>query len=460
MKSLGIDIGTTTISAAVLEDGCFITSETCKNNSFLAPTLPGERIQDAQLILDTALRTADMLFARYPDIERIGVTGQMHGILYLDGEANAVSPLYTWQDARGDAPCEKSTDGQSWTAYLNSETGLSAATGYGLVTHAYNLAHGLVPTGAVTLCTIGDYIAMKLCGRQTPVMDASNAAGLGFFDAEKRTFNQTVLRSIGIDPAFLPGLTEDRFIGICRSRARVAAAIGDNQASFLSAVRDREHEMLVNVGTGSQFSVFSSRCMTVPGLETRPMPGGGWLLAGAALCGGRAYALLADFFAQTARMMGMDTNAPYAAMEGLLKSAGRPEDVPTVLPLFEGTRQDSMQTGSITGLTAENFTPLHLIYGMMDGMAHELHQMYQAYRAAGGTAKKLIGSGGGLRNNRFLCESVRLRDHPVRRQGRGGLRCCTLCRRLIIKGRSVRIFLHTLRPFSAYLRLKLMQSVH
>lgn len=165
MKSLGIDIGTTTISAAVLEDGCFITSETCKNNSFLAPTLPGERIQDAQLILDTALHTADMLFARYPDIERIGVTGQMHGILYLDAEGNAVSPLYTWQDARGDAPCEKSTDGQSWTAYLNSETGLSAATGYGLVTHAYNLAHGLVPTGAVTLCTIGDYIAMKLCGR-------------------------------------------------------------------------------------------------------------------------------------------------------------------------------------------------------------------------------------------------------------------------------------------------------
>ena len=133
MKSLGIDIGTTTISAAVLEDSCFITSETCKNNSFLAPTLPGERIQDAQLILDTALRTADMLFARYPGIERIGVTGQMHGILYLDGEGNAVSPLYTWQDARGDAPCEKSTEMQSWTAYLCSETGLAAATGYAMV---------------------------------------------------------------------------------------------------------------------------------------------------------------------------------------------------------------------------------------------------------------------------------------------------------------------------------------
>ncbi len=59
--------------------------------------------------------------------------------------------------------------------------------------------------------------------------------------------------------------------------------------------------MLVNVGTGSQFSVFSSRCMTVPGLETRPMPGGGWLLAGAALCGAEPKALLADFFAPTLR---------------------------------------------------------------------------------------------------------------------------------------------------------------
>lgn len=404
MKSLGIDIGTTTISAAVLEDGRFVTSETCKNDSFLAPTMPGERIQDAEHILDTALCTVDALLARYPDVERIGVTGQMHGILYLDGEGSAVSPLYTWQDARGDAPCEKSEKGESWSAYLSRETGLLVATGYGLVTHAYNLTHGLVPASAVSLCTIGDYIAMKLCGRKVPVMDASNAASLGFFDAEKIAFSEAALRRVGVAQSFLPEVTKERFIGVCRGRIPVTAAIGDNQASFLSAVRGREHEMLVNVGTGSQFSVFTSRYMAVPGLETRPMPGGGWLLAGAALCGGRAYALLADFFAQTAHMMGADASTPYAAMERLLENAARPEDIPTVLPLFEGTRQDSTLTGSITGLTAENFTPLHLIYGMMNGMARELHQMYEAYRNAGGTVKTLIGSGGGLRNNRFLCE--------------------------------------------------------
>ena len=38
----------------------------------------------------------------------------------------------------------------------------------------------------------------------------------------------------------------------------------------------------------------------------------------------------------------------------------------------------------------------------MDGMVDELHRMYTAYRQAGGTPKRLIGSGNGLRQNRYL----------------------------------------------------------
>ena len=144
--------------------------------------------------------------------------------------------------------------------------------------------------------------------------------------------------------------------------------------------------------------------MQAEGLETRPMPGGGWLLVGASLCGGRAYALLAEFFAQTVRMMGSEPSDVYGAMERLLRSSPRPESIPDVLPLFEGTRQDSSRTAAITGLTAENFTPLHLIWGMMEGMAQELAQMYRAYLAAGGLPRQLTGSGGGLRRNPFLCD--------------------------------------------------------
>lgn len=404
MKSLGIDIGTTTISTAVVENGAVIDSETWENGCFLPPSLPGERAQDIGTIEETVNRALDAALLRHPDLKRIGVTGQMHGILYVDRRGNALSPLYTWQDARGDAPCEKSADGASWSEYLSRETGLSVPTGYGFVTHAYNLAHGLVPPETAYLCTIGDYIAMKLCGGAAPVMDASNAASLGFFSLKTRMFDYAALRQVGIDPMVAPPIALTPLIGRFHNTVGVSVAIGDNQASFLASVKDRNAEILVNVGTGSQFSVFSERCMQAEGLETRPMPGGGWLLVGASLCGGRAYALLAEFFAQTARMMGSEPFDVYGAMERLLRSSPRPESIPDVLPLFDGTRQDSSRTAAITGLTAENFTPLHLIWGMMEGMAQELAQMYRAYLAAGGLPRQLTGSGGGLRRNLFLCD--------------------------------------------------------
>ena len=107
MKTLGIDIGTTTISAAVLEDGQFLASETRANGAFIPSALTCAREQDVEKITQIALFVIETLFERYPDIHSIGVTGQMHGILYVDADGNAVSPLYTWQDARGSLPHSK-----------------------------------------------------------------------------------------------------------------------------------------------------------------------------------------------------------------------------------------------------------------------------------------------------------------------------------------------------------------
>ena len=82
MKTLGIDIGTTTISAAVLEDGQFLASETRANGAFISSALACAREQDVEKITQTALSVIETLVERYPDIHSIGVTGQMHGIVY------------------------------------------------------------------------------------------------------------------------------------------------------------------------------------------------------------------------------------------------------------------------------------------------------------------------------------------------------------------------------------------
>ncbi len=393
MKILGLDIGTTTVSAVVTENGRVLAAETQASRAFLPGRPAWEKAQDAAALEALALATADRLLARFPGVERIGLTGQQHGIVYLDAAGNLLSSLYTWQDGRGELPC---STGQSYCACLSELTGYPLATGYGLVTHFYNLKNGLVPANAVTFCTIHDYLAMRLAGRSTPAVDPSDAASFGVFDVKNRRFDTEALARAGIDAALLPPVAAEPLLGTGPRGIPVYTAIGDNQASFLGATGGEPGCMLVNVGTGSQFSVHTAEYLPCAGLETRPFPTGGYLLAGSSLCGGRAYALLEQFFRQTAQMLGHPAGSCYEAMARLLDSSPVPDDPAVIMPLFQGTRENPQLRGSITNLSIDNFTPLSLLYGMMRGMAAELHEMYLRSGTAGGA---LYGSGNGLRKN-------------------------------------------------------------
>ena len=398
MKLLGLDIGTTTISAVVVENGRSLGRITYKNDSFIPAENSWERMQSPKYIRETALEAIKTLVKKHPDIERIGVTGQMHGIVYLDQEGTAISPLYTWQDERGNQPYR---DGETYVQYLCGVSGYQLASGYGLVTHFYNMVNGLVPENAAKLCTIHDYISMILVGSSVPVTDCTDGASLGFFDVRTGSFDIGMLEKLGFDTALLPMLSGG-CIGCYRDNAdiRVYVAIGDNQASFLGATKGDCDAILINVGTGSQFSAYTKDYIACEGLEVRPFPGSGYLLVGASLCGGRAYALLEKFYRSVAEAYCGDVDSYYDVMNQLLEAGEKPRDLPEILPLFQGTRSDPELRASITGLSADNFTPIHMTWAMLEGMTKELYDMYQKYRAkVEGKEKKLVGSGNGLRKN-------------------------------------------------------------
>lgn len=400
MKTLGLDIGTTTISAVVWEGGRVLTAKTLLNDTFL-PGAPFERLQDPDAIWEKCNAIIAELRIIHPEIAAIGLTGQMHGILYLDKDGNAVSPLYTWQDGRGDLPFD---DNSTFVSHLSEITGFPLATGFGLVTHAYNLRHSLVPKEAAVLCTISDYIAMKLAGLSSPVIDPTNAASLGLFHLTAGQFDGTALESAGIDPKMLPKIAASPLLGIGPTGIPVYRAIGDNQASFLGAAGGHTDVLLINVGTGSQISVFSPEYLQTDTLETRPFPDGGWLLVGASLCGGRSYALLERFFRQAVQMVTGAEESVYTAMSRALDEAGPIHNIPTAVTTFQGTRKDPALRGSFTGIDTENFTPVHFIYSVLQGMVDELFQMYAGFLRQGRSAPKvIIGSGNGLRKNKHLC---------------------------------------------------------
>lgn len=401
MKTIGLDIGTTTISAVVAENGKAIESITKDNCSFIITSIPFERIQSPEVIKKIAIDIVDGLIKKYSDVEKIGVTGQMHGILYLDSFGNPVSPLYTWQDGRGNQTYQ---NGMTYVEYMKSVTGYKCATGFGLVTHFYNMINNLVPTRAAVFSTIHDYIAMVLANNNEPLVDPSDAASFGLFDIEHKNFDLKAIKKIGVNPQILPKVTEIKAIGKYKNKL-VYPAIGDNQASFIGATSLNLDSFLVNVGTASQISIYSKDYKICEGLETRPFPKNGYLLVGAPLCGGRSYALLERFFQETASMFGIKKDNVYKEMSDLLENSSLPNNLPVFTTLFQGTRDNPDLKASLTDLSVDNFTPLHMIHSLMNGMVDELYELFLLYVKDNQKPSYFIGSGNGLRRNRFLQES-------------------------------------------------------
>ncbi|HEY5466698.1 MAG TPA: FGGY family carbohydrate kinase [Clostridia bacterium] len=404
MKVIGIDIGTTSICALVLQAETGDVLETCylENDTFITTGQPWEKIQDQDRILEKITAMAGRLVGKHRPIDAIGLTGQMHGFLYVDAQGQAVSPLFTWQDNRGNCLY----DGEkTYADTLSERTGYKLATGFGSVTHFYNRLNRIVPGQAVGLCSIQGYAAMRLTGRAAPILHVSDAAGFGLFDLENARFDREALQLAGLDPGIFPEVT-DRcgIIGHTPDGIPVVVAIGDNQASFIGAVKDMKSSVLVNVGTGSQISMLSETYRRDKAMETRPLMGSGCLLVGSPLCGGRSYQLLESFFHSVVDMAGLSCPRLYPAMDALAETFESLEDPLAVSTQFSGTREEPAQRGEIREIGTGNFTARHMIVGVLEGMTDELYQYYSLLEKQPGSALPtvLVGSGNGIRKNAVL----------------------------------------------------------
>ena len=401
MYTLGVDLGTTSISFCVLDaSGVEVFSESTAQNRFLPAKEPYERTQDAELTVRIAQEGIERLSKRFSPVCAIGITGQMHGILYVDAQGRTVSPLYTWQDGRGDIPLK---DGQTACAQLTRETGLPFAPGFGLATHRFNVLRGLVPETAARMTTMGGYLAMRLTGRKRPLLHASDAASLGGWNVREGRFMPQ-------EPMLPEATGETLCAGYTPDGVPVSVCLGDNQASFLGSVGRAEDTLLLNIGTGSQLSAFSPRFVEDAHFETRPYLNGTYLLAGCALCGGRAYADLERFFRECVSLFGgTSPDSLYDMMNRLAQEVadGSPLSVDTRLC---GTRENPGLTGSIQGITEANCTPAHLVQGVLRGIVEELYGFFGAMEPhLSAKPARLVGAGSALARNAALCRMAQER---------------------------------------------------
>ncbi len=377
--SLGIDIGTTTISFALIN----ITKKkvvdvyNILNDSQITGSNDVFSIQDPNVIFEKIKSLLSNIINTYPTIQSIGITGQMHGILYLDSNGNAVSDFINWQDQRADLIIDSN---QTYCQRIYASTGRKIYSGFGFATHYYNSLNSLVPPNAYTMCNIIDYVAMRLCGATSiQQIHSSIAASFGLYDIKSNSLDQSAIDKISERRLQMPQIVNDFSVIGSYNGIPIAIPIGDNQASFFGAVDNGADSILINIGTGSQISTeISGLHKNFDGLEVRPLNQNRYILCGCALGGGAAYSVLESFFRAFNMLANHNDEPLYRAINVLAQKAYEQQIDPLcVNTFFYGKRDKENVTGSISGITSKNFTPEALTLGVVYGICRELYEFFE-----------------------------------------------------------------------------------
>jgi sugar (pentulose or hexulose) kinase len=448
---LGLDLGTTTACGLLLdaERGHVLHLARRRNDAALEQHLPTRAEQDPRRLLVLAVEVLAELAAQASRIgagrriEGLGVTGQMHGLLCVDAEGGALTPLISWQDRRT-AECLSGRTpalGQLHARLADLDwraNGCRIQHGYGAATLFWLAQQDALPAATHRVCTLADWLVGRLTGL-VPVTDSTLAASWGVYNLLEGAWNVAFLETLALDEELFPLIRPSGALvgGLATAVAQgtglpvglpVHNAVGDSQASFLGsvaslaplgaaglgeAVADIDRAVLLNLGTGGQIA-WAVPAFEPPSerVETRPLPllagsqlvAGHTLRLGASLCGGAAYAWLNRTVRAWLSEFGVEASQEmvYERLNAL--AAGRDDTAGlSVRTTFLGVRGDpALEAGAIEGITPDNLALGALARATLVGLVDELRDLYRAHGGVDTRCTHVIATGGALRNNPLL----------------------------------------------------------
>jgi xylulokinase len=255
---LGLDVGTGGVRTVAVDEAGGIVAEASSRYPLCSPQ-PGWSEQDPATWWRGAKETLEKVAARVGgEAAGIGLTGQMHGSVFLEGQNRVLRPALLWNDQRTTTQCNKIVEAVG-EGRLLSVAGNPALTGFQAPKILWlrdeepenysKVAHVLLPK---------DYIRLGLTGEYAT--DASDAAGTLLLDVERRNWSPEILDALEIPRDWLPEVYEgpDKTGELRRDAAEelglpagipVAAGGGDNAAAAVGVGIIEEGLVSSSVGT-------------------------------------------------------------------------------------------------------------------------------------------------------------------------------------------------------------------
>jgi len=436
---LGLDMGTTSISAVAVDaGGRVVQSVTTAHRAAVDGLSPERAEQSPEKILNAVLQTLRDLTGNIntAHVAGIGLTGQMHSTVILDRDGDTIGNVITWQDRRSLSQTPRGTLLGELQARATDEamlpTGCRLSPGY-LGTTLFALRRlGQLDESVFSVSFVADWIGSCLAAT-APVTDRSHAASSGMYDLVADHWSDQLLEAAEVPLKWLPKVVESgSLIGqACRPIADrtglpqdlpVFNAIGDNQASVLSVLPDLPGTLLINIGTGGQIVWRIPQFARQLPLDTRVLPGSfgrdgciskpQFMIVGAGLSGGDAIAWVNRTVRSWLSDFGITVTEDDVWRQLSARAAAAPNTSEELVcePFFRGTRYEPDRRGLLRGIGLGNLTPANLLASVLDGIAQSMFDVWQSSpTSATSTLRRVAMSGNAVKHNRLLVDAVQRR---------------------------------------------------
>ncbi len=414
---IGIDIGTSGTKTILIDETGKVLARATKEYPLYSPR-PLWSEQDPGDWWDATCATVRQVLTESgvapAEVKGVGLSGQMHGAVFLDEANSVLRPAILWNDQRTQAQCDwiTNTVGREKVVDLISNPVLTGFTAGKIVWLRDNEPETFAKVRKVLLPK--DYIRLKLTDEFAT--EVSDASGTALFNVRKRCWADEMLDGCGVPRGWMPKSYESQEVsGKITEQASgltglavgtpVVGGGGDQAAGAVGNGIVETGIVSSTVGTSGVVFAFSDTPTVDPALRLHTfchaVPGK-WHLMGVMLSAGGSLQWYRDAFCQpekvVATALGKD---PYEVICAEAGEAPLGAEGLVFLPYLTGERApypDPNARGVFFGITRRCDRGF-FARSVLEGVAFGLRDSFEIMREMGLPISQVRASGGGARSS-------------------------------------------------------------
>jgi xylulokinase len=415
---IGLDVGTGGARAVAVDEPGEVVAEASSEYPLHSPH-PGWTEQDPADWWDGAREVLEEVATETGEhIAGIGLTGQMHGSVFLDSSDEVIRPALLWNDQRTHRQCEQITSAVG-EERLISISGNPALTGFQAPKIVWLREEESDNFGRISRVLLPkDYVRLQLTGEYAT--DASDAAGTLLLDMQARDWSGEILDALEIPQEWMPEVYEGPgSTGVLRESVAeelglprgipVAAGGGDNAAAAVGT--GIVGPGLVNSSVGTSGVLFAHASEFNPDPSGRlhafchAVPGA-YHLMGVTLSAGGSLSWWRETLGGDYDELVEGASGVQPGSEGIV-----------FLPYLSGERAPHLYPkarGAFFGLTARHGVE-HMTRAVMEGVIFSLRDSLEIMRGLDVSVEDVRATGGGARSGLWRQLQADIYGIPIRR---------------------------------------------